>query len=77
MIWRKRQVDDSINHSLVKDECDHMLKALLGSDAFVEKWWQSPNLYFNMKTPFEVFVQDADGRQSVYNYLAEHCNGGW
>jgi len=77
MIWRKRQVDDSVNMSLVKDECDHMLKALLGSDVFVEKWWQSPNLYFNMKTPFEVFVQGADGRQSVYNYLSEHCNGGW
>jgi hypothetical protein len=54
-----------------------MLKALLGSEVFVEKWWQSPNLYFNMKTPFEVFVQGADGRQSVYNYLAEHCGGGW
>jgi hypothetical protein len=77
MMWRKKQIDDSINHSLVKDECDGMLRALLGSDAFVEKWWQSPNLYFNMKTPFEVFVQDADGRQSVYNYLAEHCGGGW
>jgi len=77
MMWRKKQIDDSINHSLVKDECDNMLKALLGSEVFVEKWWQSPNLYFNMKTPFEVFVQDADGCQSVYDYLAGHCGGGW
>jgi len=77
MMWRKKQIDDSINHSLVKDECDNMLKALLGSEVFVEKWWQSPNLYFNMKTPFEVFVQDAKGRQSVYDYLSGHCGGGW
>jgi len=77
MMWRKKQIDDSINHSLVKDECDNMLKSLLGSEVFVERWWQSPNLYFNMKTPFEVFVQGVDGRQSVYNYLSEHCGGGW
>jgi len=76
-VRRIKQIDDSINTPLMKDDCDHMLKALLGSDVFVEKWWQSPNLYFNMKTPFEVFVQNADGRQSVYNYLSEHCNGGW
>jgi len=77
MMWRKKQINDSINHSLVKDACDNMLKSLLGSDVFVEKWWQSPNLHFNMKTPFEVFVQDAAGRQSVYDYLAGHCGGGW
>ena len=76
-MWRKKQIDDSINFSLMKDDCDKMLKAMLGSDVMVEKWWQSPNLYFNMKTPFEIFVQDADGRQSVFNYLSEHCNGGW
>ena len=77
MIWRKKQIDDSINFSLMKDDCDKMLKTLLGSDAFVEKWWQSPNLYFNMKTPFEVFVQDADSCLYVYDYLAGHCGGGW
>ena len=77
MIWRKKQIDDSINFSLMKDDCDKMLKALLGSDEFVEKWWQSPNLSFNMKTPFEVFVQDAEGRHSVFDYFAGHCGGGW
>ena len=77
MMWRKKQIDDSINFSLIKDDCDKMLKAMLGSDVMVERWWQSPNLYFNMKTPFEVFVQDADSRQSVFNYLSEHCGGGY
>ena len=77
MIWRKKQIDNSTNFSLMKDKCDVMLKALLGSDEFVEKWWQSPNISFNMKTPFEVFVQDVEGRNSVFNYLAGHCEGSW
>jgi hypothetical protein len=71
------QYTSNVTPYIVDIDQDGTAEIVLGSDVFVEKWWQSPNLYFNMKTPFEVFVQDADSRQSVFNYLSEHCGGGY
>ena len=35
------------------------LKAMLGSEALVEQWWDTPNLAFDRQTPSEVYEQDS------------------
>lgn len=35
------------------------LKAMLGSEALVEQWWDTPNLAFDHQTPSQVFEQDS------------------
>ena len=36
---------------LSKDELDRCLLAILGKQEFVDIWWESPNIAFNMETP--------------------------
>ena len=75
-MWRKRQVNDEVlKYNQTKSDCDRMLMALLGSETFVERWWDSSNLAFDMKKPIEVFNTNGDGRQEVLDYLAKHCYG--
>lgn len=46
-----------------------MLMGMLGSDALVEKWWQSPNKAFDYKCPVDVDQKD------VVEYLMFHTFG--
>jgi len=46
-----------------------MLMGMLGSDALIEKWWNSPNKAFDDKCPVDV---DHD---KVVHYLMFHCFG--
>lgn len=75
-MWRKREIDNQIKYHLQKSDCDNMLMALLGRQEFVDKWWDSPNLHWDLRHPIDVFNSGDDGRQSVVNYLSEHCYGG-
>lgn len=51
------------------------LKALLGKDELVEKWWLSKNKKFDMRTPEEVFNESNHGKECVINYVLAHCYG--
>lgn len=76
-MWRKREIVNQMKYYEMKTDCDTMLMALLGSKQLVKNWWIGENLHFNMKTPLEVFNAGDVGQQNVFNYLAEHCNGGY
>ena len=75
-MWRKREIDNQIKYHMQKNDCDNMLMALLGRQEFVDRWWDSPNLHWDLKHPIDIFNSGDDGRQSVVNYLSEHCYGG-
>ena len=53
----------------LKKRCDLLLEAMVGPN-LVEKWWQSPNKAFDMKTAEEQFDIDP---KVVYNYLMGHA----
>lgn len=46
-----------------------MLMALLGSQEFVNRWWDSQNVAFNMQTPEEVYMSGLEGRRKVTGYI--------
>jgi hypothetical protein len=75
-MWRKREIDNQIKYNEIKTECNAMLMGLLGRQELVDKWWDGPNHYFGLRHPIDVFNSGEAGRQSVYNYLGEHCFGG-
>lgn len=76
-MWRKREVQNKIQHALQKADCDNMLMALLGRQELVDRWWDSPNMHFDFKHPIDVFNLNDDGRQAVVSYVTEHCYGGY
>ena len=39
-------------------QCNQILRALLGSDELVERWWLTKNRAFDYKTPQEVYATD-------------------
>jgi hypothetical protein len=46
------------------------LKAMLGSEELVIRWWDSPNLAFDRQTPQQVFEQDSYAViRYVLNYI--------
>ena len=53
----------------LKNKCDLLLQAMVGPN-LVNKWWQSPNKAFDMKTAQEQFDIDP---KVVYNYLMGHA----
>lgn len=73
---RKREIENEIEYHDLKTECDAMLMGLLGRQELVDRWWNGPNLQFDLRHPIDVFNSGSDGRQSVYSYLGEHCFGG-
>lgn len=52
-----------------KRKLNIMLFAMLGSDDLVNKWWESPNLAFENKTPNQMY--DEDERQ-VIDYVLSY-----
>jgi hypothetical protein len=44
---------------------------MLGDSKLVERWWNSPNKYFDGKFPIDVFVTQPD---SVRDYIMQ-CTG--
>lgn len=49
---------------------NQILKALLGNDELVSRWWSSPNKAFDMQLPDEMW-HTKSGRIKVYNYLLD------
>jgi hypothetical protein len=52
-----------------KRKLNIMLFAMLGSDDLVNKWWESPNLAFENKTPDQVYEED---EQQVIDYVLSY-----
>jgi hypothetical protein len=60
--------------SEMKSKYDGLLMALLGKEALVERWWVSKNKAFDMKTPLEMYAEDAN---RVDQYLKNQLNGSY
>jgi len=54
----------------VEEKANNILKALLGSDDAIVRWWNSPNRAFDMETPDDLW-HSSSGRNRVYSYLLD------
>lgn len=52
-----------------KRKLNIMLFAMLGSDDLVNRWWESPNLAFENKTPNQMCEED---EQQVIDYVLSY-----
>ena len=59
---------------MTKEQLNNHIAALVGPSQ-VEKWWQSPNKYWNGFTPLSVYERDEDGKQEVEGYILSYCYG--
>lgn len=62
---------------MTKAQLDNYLLALLGSREFVDRWWISVNLHFNLKAPLDVYYDEPDGPEQVTGYVMQFCHGGY
>lgn len=46
--------------SEMKSKYDRLLIALLGKEELIERWWISKNRAFDMKTPLEMYAENAN-----------------
>ena len=51
---------------ITKERLNVYLYKMLGSDELVEAWWNSPNKYWDGRTPTLVYKTDPD---SVFRYI--------
>jgi hypothetical protein len=58
-----------------KIQLNKILFALLGSQELVNRWWESPNKAFDMKTPNEVW--NSGEQQKVRDYLLRQFEYSW
>lgn len=63
------QILYSVSVEQMKRRSDVLLTALVGKE-LVEKWWESGNKAFDLKTPYEQWQIDPT---VVYNYLMTHA----
>lgn len=61
---------------IIKMRIDKLLFALLGRHELVDQWWESPNLFFGLKTPYDVYQTNEAGRQAVLSYVENAAYGG-
>ena len=54
----------------IDEKAYRILKALLGSDELVARWWSTPNKAFDMQLPDDLWQTNA-GRNRVYSYLLD------
>ena len=56
----------------LRAKLDQVLKAMLGPDELVQRWWTVPNRAFNDRTPLDVFDSNPD---AVVSYVLGHASG--
>ena len=56
-----------MTESELKEKVNHWLFQMMGSDELVERWWQSPNRYWDGRTPTDIWVNSS--HQEVVNYV--------
>jgi hypothetical protein len=54
----------------LEEKANMILKALLGSDELVARWWNSPNKAFDGGIPDDLW-HTKSGQIKVYNYLLD------
>ena len=54
---------------VIDTKLNKMLLALLGSQSFVDTWWNSPNIVFGLKTPRDMYYKNP---RRVADYLGVH-----
>jgi len=87
--WRKRQILSKIDEMvleipnmedkivIVKVVINRYLQAMLGRPDLVDAWWDSKNKAFDGKTPNELYLSGAEGRNRVYHYVIGCSDGYW
>jgi hypothetical protein len=60
--------------SEMKEKYNRLLMPLLGKESLIERWWVSKNKAFDMKTPLEMFAEDAS---RVDNYIKGQYSGNY
>lgn len=53
---------------MTENKVNIILKALLGSDELVVRWWNSPNKAFDGEIPDDLW-NTSEGRKRVYTYV--------
>lgn len=53
----------------IKRKLNVCLFAMLGNDDLVNRWWESPNLAFENKTPNEMYEEN---EQQVIDYVLSY-----
>lgn len=53
-------------HIMSVEKLNIVLKALLGSEELVNRWWVSPNNHFYRKKPLDVYI---DSPEKVTSYV--------
>jgi hypothetical protein len=59
----------------MKLETLNELIASLVGNSLVDRWWESPNRYWNGFTPRQIYERDEDGKQEVEKYILGYCFG--
>lgn len=50
-------------------QINDILHGLIGSPEYVQRWWLSPNINWELKCPQEVWDSGEDGQDEVWNYV--------
>ena len=56
-----------------KEQLNQILLSLLGSQHYVDTWWDSDNYNWGMRTPQEVWDSGPGGQLDVINYLLKYA----
>lgn len=62
-----------ISEHIARQRSDALVISLVGRE-FADKWWQSPNKAFDLRTPEYMWTVDYI---KVYEYLLRHSYGEW
>ena len=58
---------------MTQQDLNRYLMGLLGSEAFVKRWWYSPNVHFKFDCPQEVWDGGDEGKREVISYVMGHA----
>jgi len=59
---------------MTREFIDRHIDALVGPK-LRDKWWNSPNLYWNGRTPLSVYESSEEGKKDVETYVMHYCYG--
>lgn len=64
------RLPSSLPRNSMDEKLNKLLKALLGSDELVQRWWNSPNRAFDGEIPDDLW-NTSSGRKRVYTYILD------
>ena len=57
-----------------KEKLNTVLFAMLGNDALVSRWWDSPNRHWDMQTPNKIWEESREGKIEVIRYILNQAS---